>query len=89
MPGACSTPAGRRPRRSRSLAALGAAFRQLFLRGGLFRGADAWLITITSMFRSFMKYQKLNELHERQRAGGAAPGDGLQLGKMRDANRNR
>lgn len=82
--------AGRPPSAAKpALAAAGAAFRQLILRGGLFRGTDAWLITITSMFRSFMKYQKLNELHERHRAGGAAPGDGLQLGKMRDANRNR
>lgn len=82
--------AGRPPSAAKPvLAATGAAFRQLILRGGLFRGADAWLITITSMFRSFMKYQKLNEIHEQHRAGGEASGDGLQLGKMRDANRNR
>ncbi|MEO7387007.1 MAG: glycosyltransferase family 2 protein [Gammaproteobacteria bacterium] len=82
--------AGRPPSAAKPvLSGLGAAFRQLILRGGLLRGTDAWLITITSMFRSFMKYQKLNELHERHRAGGAAPGDGLQLGRMRDANRNR
>lgn len=70
-----------------ALSALGAAFRQLVLRGGLFRGSDAWLITMTSMFRSFMKYQKLNELHELQRHGGAGPGDGLQLGHIRDEAR--
>jgi glycosyltransferase involved in cell wall biosynthesis len=82
--------AGRPPSATKPvLAALGAAFRQLILRGGLFRGADAGLITMTSMFRSFMKYQKLNELHERQRSGGGAPGDSLQLGQMRDANRSR
>lgn len=82
--------AGRPPSASKPpLAALGAAFRQLVLRGGLFRGTDAWLITITSMFRSFMKYQKLNELHAQQRAGNAPPDPGLQLGQIRDANRNR
>ena len=82
--------AGRPPSSAKPvLAALGAAFRQLVLRGGLFRGTDAWLITITSMLRSFMKYEKLNELHEQQRSGRAAPGGGLQLGQMRDANRNR
>jgi hypothetical protein len=52
----------------------------------LFRGADGWTITMTSMFRSFMKYQKLNELHERAGAAGDNP---LQLGAMRDAGRDR
>ncbi len=60
--------------------ALGACFRQLILRGGLFRGADGWTITVTSMFRSFMKYQKLNELHERRaRDGGQADGAASRL----------
>jgi glycosyltransferase involved in cell wall biosynthesis len=65
-----------------------AAFRQLVLRGGLLRGADGWTIALTSVFRSYMKYAKLNELHERAKAsaGGAASG-GLQLGEMRDASR--
>jgi len=68
------------------LSAFGAAFRQLVLRGGLFRGSDGWLVTVTSMFRSYMKYQKLNELHER-RGRDAAPagnGDALQIGHLRD-----
>jgi hypothetical protein len=69
--------------------AFGAAFRQLVLRGGLLRGSDGWLITVTSMFRSYMKYQKLNELHERRhRAGGPDGADvGLQLGHIRDPDR--
>jgi glycosyltransferase involved in cell wall biosynthesis len=52
-------------------AALAAGFRQLVLRGGLLRGADGWTIVMTSMFRSFLKYRKLNELHEQaaRRAG--------------------
>jgi len=68
------------------LSALGAAFRQLVLRGGLFRGADGWLVTVTSMFRSYMKYQKLNELHERsgRNAEFVGKNDGLQFGHLRD-----
>lgn len=50
------------------LSALSAGFRQLILRFGLFRGADAWTITATSMFRSYLKYLKLNELHEKNSA---------------------
>jgi glycosyltransferase involved in cell wall biosynthesis len=71
------------------VSALGAGFRQLVLRGGIFRGADGWLVTMTSMFRSFMKYQKLNELHEeRRRVGGPDGKDpGLQLGHIRGPGR--
>lgn len=77
--------AGRPPSSTKPvLSALAAAFRQLVLRGGIFRGSDVWVVTMTSMFRSFMKYQKLNELHERYREGGSRPGPGLQLGHMRD-----
>jgi hypothetical protein len=47
-----------------ALSAVGAGFRQLVLRGGLFRGEDGRTIAMTSMFRSYMKYQKLNELHD-------------------------
>ncbi len=80
--------AGRAPSKLRPiLSAIGAGFRQLVLRGGLLRGADGWTITVTSVFRSYMKYAKLNELHERARTGN--PGDqGLQLGKMRETQRS-
>ena len=81
--------AGRPPSAARpALAAIGAAFRQLILRGGLFRGGDAPVIAMTSMFRSFMKYQKLNELHERQRSDASGADEGLQLGRMRDTHRD-
>jgi len=82
--------AGRLPSVTKPVfSAFGAAFRQLFLRGGLFRGSDGWLVTVTSMFRSYMKYQKLNELHERRHwAGGTEDNDvGLQLGHIRDPDR--
>lgn len=53
--------------------AFASLFRQLILRGGLFRGADGWTIVMTSMFRSFLKYRKLNELHEQAAAGRQRP----------------
>ena len=76
--------AGKQPSKLRPvMSALGAGFRQLVLRRGLLRGADGWTIAVTSVFRSYMKYAKLNELHER-----AADDDrGLKLGAMRDAAR--
>jgi hypothetical protein len=68
---------------------MGAAFRQLVLRGGLLRGGDGWLVAVTSMFRSYMKYQKLNELRELHDRDGRPDGEdvGLQLGHMRDQHR--
>jgi glycosyltransferase involved in cell wall biosynthesis len=79
--------AGKPPSKLRPvLSATGAAFRQLILRGGLLRGADGWTITVTSVFRSYMKYAKLNELHERASAGDGAKGL-QQLGRMRDTPR--
>ncbi len=53
-----------------ALSALSALFRQLVLRGGLFRGIDGRTIAATSAFRCYLKYLKLNELHER---GGEPP----------------
>lgn len=47
------------------MSALAAGCRQLILRGGLLKGGDGWTIAITSVFRSYMKYLKLNELHSR------------------------
>jgi hypothetical protein len=80
--------AGRPPSAFRPVrSALAAAFRQLVLRGGLLRGADGWTITMTSMFRSYMKYAKLNELHEQARADKAGPSGDLQLGRLRDGGR--
>jgi glycosyltransferase involved in cell wall biosynthesis len=53
-----------------ALSALSALFRQLILRGGLFRGVDGRTIAMTSAFRSYMKYLKLNEFHENKARGG-------------------
>ena len=62
--------AGKPSSRSKPVtSALAAAFRQLILRGGIARGGDGWTIVMTSMFRTFLKYQKLNELHERAGPG--------------------
>lgn len=47
-----------------AFSALAALFRQLILRGGLFRGVDGRTIAMTSAFRCYMKYLKLNEFHE-------------------------
>lgn len=44
--------------------ALAAGVRQLFLRGGILKGLDGRTITATSMFNTYMKYLKLNEMHE-------------------------
>lgn len=46
------------------LSALNAFFKKFIFKGGIFRGIDGWSITITSVLRSYMKYLKLNELHE-------------------------
>jgi len=48
-----------------TLSAIASLFRKMILKGGLFRGADARTIAVTSVFRSYMKYHKLNELHEK------------------------
>ncbi len=46
------------------LSALNAFIKKFILRGGAFRGIDGYTITLTSVLRSYMKYLKLNELHE-------------------------
>ena len=53
------------------ISALSSLFRQLILRGGLFRGVDGRTIAMTSAFRSYMKYLKLNELHEAMTRDGS------------------
>lgn len=64
--------AGRAPSVTKPVvSAISSAFRELVLRGGIFRGADAWTIAVTSVFRSYIKYLKLNELHERARESSA------------------
>lgn len=46
------------------LSALTTFIREFIFRGGLFRGMDGVTVTLTSVFRSYMKYLKLNELHD-------------------------
>lgn len=48
------------------MSALASLLRQLIVRGGLFRGMDGRTIAVTSAFRSYIKYLKLNELHDMQ-----------------------
>lgn len=55
-----------------ALSALASLVRQLIIRGGLFRGIDGRTVALTSAFRSYIKYLKLNELYEMQ----GKPGDG-------------
>lgn len=52
-----------------AMSALASLFRQLVLRGGLFRGVDGRTIAMTSAFRSYIKYLKLNELHAAKQKG--------------------
>ena len=59
--------AGRPPSQWKpALSALASLVRQLILRNGLFRGMDGRTIAATSAFRSYIKYLKLNELHDMQ-----------------------
>jgi len=73
--------AGRKPSVTKPVfSAVSSGFRELVLRGGLFRGGDAWTIALTSVFRSYIKYLKLNELYEREARPGSDPGSGSDPG---------
>ncbi len=62
------------------LSALGAGFRQFVLRGGLFKGVDGCTVGVTSIFRTYMKYLKLNELHEQSGEGTSLSSAATQRG---------
>jgi glycosyltransferase involved in cell wall biosynthesis len=62
-----------------ALRALAAGVRQLILRGGVFRGVDGRTIAMTTMFNTYMKYLKLNEMHEKA-ADGDQESDGSRGG---------
>ncbi|MDN3522885.1 glycosyltransferase family 2 protein [Halomonas ramblicola] len=47
--------------------ALSATLRKLLLKGGLFQGSDGLTVAMTTAFHAYMKYAKLNELHEDER----------------------
>ncbi|MBB3143039.1 glycosyltransferase family 2 protein [Halomonas organivorans] len=51
-----------------ALHAATATFRKLILKGGLFQGADGFTVAMTTAFHAYMKYAKLNELYENERA---------------------
>lgn len=44
-----------------------ALLRKLIFKGGIFQGMDGATVAITTAFHAYMKYLKLNELHERTR----------------------
>ena len=41
-----------------------ALLKKLFIKGGIFQGIDGFTVSITTMFNTYMKYIKLNELYE-------------------------
>ncbi|RDE18754.1 glycosyltransferase family 2 protein [Motiliproteus coralliicola] len=47
---------------------IGAFIRKMIIKGGIFQGLDGMTVTLTSMMRAYMKYIKLNELHEEKAA---------------------
>ncbi|MBU1170758.1 MAG: glycosyltransferase family 2 protein [Proteobacteria bacterium] len=44
--------------------ATGAFIRKFFIKGGIFQGVDGMTVTLTTVMRAYMKYIKLNEMHE-------------------------
>jgi hypothetical protein len=46
--------------------ALAAAIRKLLLKGGLFQGLDGITVSLTTVFRIYMKYLKLYELQQKR-----------------------
>ena len=45
--------------------ALFAFFKKLIIKGGIFQGLDGFTVAITTMFNTYMKYIKLNELYDK------------------------
>ena len=41
-----------------------AFFKKLIIKGGIFQGIDGFTVALTTMFNTYMKYIKLNELHD-------------------------
>ncbi|WP_027965689.1 glycosyltransferase family 2 protein [Halomonas halocynthiae] len=60
---------GKKPSNWRpALHAINAMLRKLIFKGGIFQGADGMTVAITTAFHAYMKYAKLNELYENERA---------------------
>lgn len=49
-----------------TLHAISSLIRKLIFKGGLFQGYDGMTVAITTAFRAYMKYAKLNELYENE-----------------------
>ena len=65
--------AGRPPSNLKPImSGLGAFLKMFFVKGGIVRGIDGYTVTLTSVFRSYMKYLKLNEIHAAHRAKAAS-----------------
>ena len=41
-----------------------AFFKKLIIKGGIFQGIDGFTVALTTMFNTYMKYIKLNELYD-------------------------
>ena len=39
-------------------------FKKMILKGGIFQGVDGFTVALTTMFNTYMKYIKLNELYD-------------------------
>lgn len=60
---------GRQPSKSApAVHALVALVRKLLFKGGIFQGMDGATVAITTAFHAYMKYLKLNELHEKKKS---------------------
>ena len=44
-----------------------ALLKKLFIKGGIFQGIDGFTVAITTMFNTYMKYIKLNELYDNKK----------------------
>ncbi|MBB3190099.1 glycosyltransferase family 2 protein [Halomonas cerina] len=55
-----------------TLHAASAMLRKLVFKGGLLQGQDGMTVAMTTAFHAYMKYAKLNELHENERARDAS-----------------
>ena len=59
---------GTRPSKSApALPALVAQLRKRIFKGGLCQGMDGVTVAVTTAFHAYMKYLKLNELHEQKK----------------------
>lgn len=46
------------------ISAIGAFIQKFIIKGGIFQGVDGFTVTITTIFRAYMKYTKLNEMYD-------------------------